>query len=93
LIRRRIPIVFLLQNIDKKSAIELSEEIRSEIENMTLFHYNHKIQTTVSLGISSCIPQLDDNKDHLFEKADKALFHAKKNGRNQVVFYDGGEMC
>ena len=85
--------VFLLQNLDKDGAIELAEKVRSEIENMTLFYYNHKIQATVSLGISACIPQQEDKKDHLFEKADKALYRAKNSGRNQVVFYSDDAGC
>jgi len=79
--------VFLLDNLDREAAIALAEEVRSEIENTTLFHYNHPIQTTISLGIASIIPRVDDQKDHFFEKADKALYQAKNSGRNQVVFY------
>ena len=70
--------VFLLQNRDKNATIELAERIRAEIENMTLFHYNQKIQTTVSLGISSCLPQPDDNKEHLFKKGGQCPLPGKK---------------
>lgn len=85
--------VFLLENIDKDTAIALAEEVRSETEHMTLTHYQHRIQTTVSMGISTCIPKVEDRKDHLFEKADKALYQAKNSGRNQVVFYGDGKAC
>jgi len=85
--------VFLLENIDKNGVISLAEKVRSEIEEMILFHYNHRIQATISLGISACIPQLEDKRDHLFEKADKALYQAKNSGRNQVVFYNGDKGC
>ncbi len=81
--------VFLMQNIDNDSAIALAEKIRFEIGNLMLFHYNHKIHTTISMGISSCIPGLNDKKEDLFRKADNALYQAKNNGRNQVVFCNG----
>jgi diguanylate cyclase (GGDEF)-like protein len=80
--------VFLLENIDKTDAVAFAEKVRSEIESMTLFHYDHKIKTTVSLGISLCVPQPDANKEYFFEKADKALYQAKNSGRNQVVFFE-----
>ena len=83
--------VFLLDSLDKDAAIALAEKVRSETEHMTLFYYDHEIRTTISLGLSSCVPQPDDQKDHLFEKADKALYQAKNSGRNQVVFYDDGK--
>ena len=49
----------------------------------------HRIQTTMSVGIASCIPRLEDKRDKLLDRADKALYRAKKNGKNQVVFYCG----
>ncbi|RJP84777.1 MAG: diguanylate cyclase [Desulfobacteraceae bacterium] len=79
--------VFLLDGLDRDAVIALAETVRSETGKMTLFHYDHKIQTTISLGISSCVPQPNDQKDRLFEKADKAMYQAKNSGRNQVVFY------
>lgn len=85
--------VFLLENIDKDTAIALAEEVRSEAEKMTLTHYQHRIRTTLSMGISACIPRVDDNKDQFFEKADKALYQAKNSGRNQVVFYEDGAVA
>lgn len=85
--------VFLLENVDKNDAIALAEKVRREIETMTLHYYKNRIHTTMSLGISSCIPQLEDKKDHLLEKADNALYQAKNSGRNQVVYYGDGTTC
>jgi hypothetical protein len=46
---------------------------------------NRDINVTVSIGISL----LEDDKsyDDLFQKADKALYNAKKKGGNQIQFY------
>ena len=80
--------VILLLNHENAEAYELAERVRLEIENMTLFYYEHQIKTTISLGISTCIPRLRENRDNLLEEADKALYQAKNSGRNQAVFYD-----
>lgn len=80
--------VILLLNHERKEAIELAEKVRADVENMTLFYYTHQISTTISLGISTCVPRTDQNRDTLLEEADKALYQAKNSGRNQVVFYE-----
>ncbi|MGM0452619.1 MAG: GGDEF domain-containing protein [Thermodesulfobacteriota bacterium] len=79
--------VILLMNQDPQGAVELAEKVRSEIEQMSLFHEDQQIRTTISLGIAACVPQLDGNRDKLLGKADDALYQAKNNGRNQVVYY------
>jgi diguanylate cyclase (GGDEF)-like protein len=43
---------------------------------------HHEIHFTVSLGVTEYC--LDDNLDSLLERADRALYQAKQNGRNQV---------
>lgn len=85
--------VFLLKDTDGEAAASLAEKVRSEIENMSMFYYNHRIGATVSLGISSCVPELEDKKETLLQKADKALYKAKNSGRNQVVVHEDGKGC
>ena len=85
--------VILLLNHEGDEAVELAEKVRSEVANMTLFYYSHEIKTTISLGISTCVPRMAQNRDNLLEEADKALYQAKNSGRNQVVFYDAQNSC
>ncbi|MBL8027021.1 MAG: diguanylate cyclase, partial [Fibrobacteres bacterium] len=42
-----------------------------------------KIQVTMSFGLAM-FPKDAQDKKSLIERADKALYSAKKNGRNQV---------
>jgi len=41
------------------------------------------IRFTVSIGVTSMV-SLEDNLDVLLNRADKGLYQAKKNGRNNV---------
>ncbi|MFP4225802.1 MAG: diguanylate cyclase [Desulfobacterales bacterium] len=85
--------VMLLLNHEGPDVVELAEKVRAEVERMTLFYYSHEIKTTISLGISTCVPRLAKNRNNLLEEADKALYQAKNSGRNQVVFYDAQNSC
>jgi len=81
--------VILLFNHEINEAVVFAERIRSELEKMKLIYGPHRIQTTMSVGIASCIPRLEDKRDKLLDRADKAMYRAKENGKNQVVFYCG----
>ena len=43
------------------------------------------IATSVSIGVTSLSPAQTEYFDEVFARADKALYQAKQNGRNQVV--------
>ena len=44
---------------------------------------------TVSIGIASAVPVTVDDGANLIVQADKALYQAKRQGRNQIVVYEG----
>ncbi len=85
--------VILLSNTEKNAALSLAEKVRQEIEKLQLHFYSNRIQSTISLGISACVPEMENKKENLFEKADKALYQAKNSGRNRVVFYEDAKGC
>ncbi|NLI91624.1 MAG: GGDEF domain-containing protein [Peptococcaceae bacterium] len=75
----------LLHNIPENEALEIAERIRETIEKNE-FNINEEkiIKITVSIGVAT-YPDTVDNINLLFEKADSALYTAKKTGRNKVV--------
>jgi len=73
----------LLTNTDKKSALVLAEKIRRIIEKTGFIYVGKEIKITISCGISDL--QEGDTQDSIFNRADKALYQAKKAGRNRSV--------
>ncbi len=75
--------VLLLNNTSKDGSVIVAERIRESIEEMTTTCNESSIQVTVSIGVSTL--RTDDSASLLFDRADKALYNAKDNGRNQVI--------
>ena len=80
--------VIILPNSDKVGAFLGAERIRETVENE---HFEGgKTQplgkVTLSLGLASC-PEHGSTTQEILDKADKALYVAKKTGRNKVVIY------
>lgn len=73
----------LLSDTNVHSALQSANKLRKIIEK-TAFHSNgEKIAITISCGITQLT--LDDSSESAFIRADKALYQAKHNGRNQCV--------
>lgn len=77
----------LLSNTDEKGAIKVAEIIRQTIADTTISADTHKLSVSVSIGVSSLMINSDTVDDQLFGQADKALYHAKESGRNNVKSY------
>ncbi len=73
----------IYQNTNIDDAKKVSEKIRQAIEKSCV---NDLINYTISIGISS-VDLEKDTLDNALKQADKALYVAKQNGRNQVQVY------
>lgn len=71
--------VTLLHNVSIDSALVIAERIRLAISEVTL---THDLQITVSIGVAMAKP--GDSPESLLSVADKYLYQAKENGRNQI---------
>jgi len=74
--------VVLLSNTDRDGALLLAERIRHGVEQTSVRTQHRNIPITVSLGVATL--GATDSANTLFEKADKALYIAKSDGRNCV---------
>ena len=75
--------VVILGRINAKTATQLAEKICRQVEKDYFVDGDKKLQAMIS--IAGAIITKDDTEMSLFERADKAMYRAKNNGRNQVV--------
>jgi len=73
----------LLTDTDSQSALKTAEKIRLVIENSAFNSNGKKLSITISCGITQFTT--DDTSESAFNRADKALYKAKNNGRNQCI--------
>ena len=73
----------LLPGCDTESSLKVAEEIRTGVESLRIHRGIDSIRVTVSGGVAG-FPRDARNRGELIERADAALYHAKRRGRNQV---------
>lgn len=78
--------VFSRSNIEyQKEAANLAKDI-TKLFNKPFLINDTEVYVTASIGIS-IFPQDGKDIEKLINKADKAMYFAKQNGRNQYAFY------
>ncbi|MDQ7048380.1 MAG: diguanylate cyclase [Enterobacterales bacterium] len=70
----------ILTESDKKAAKGFAERIRKAIE---VCHSKDEIAVTVSIGLTQRLEK--DDLESIYDRADKALYQSKDNGRNQYT--------
>ena len=76
----------ILPNTDLEAGIIAAERIRRSIEAARVVSNGQELQVTVSIGVAQFDPERDKNNTDIIERADKALYMSKQNGRNRVSF-------
>jgi len=77
----------LLPQTSAKDALVVAERIRKDVEREPFESSRGKIKVTISMGIADSNGQELDTAAELLGRADKALYKAKKGGRNNSVIY------
>ena len=71
----------LLVGSNADVAQDVAEKIRGEIAALGFHFHDRPVKVTMSCGITSFIDE--DNLDTVFDRADRALYEAKKAGKNR----------
>lgn len=75
--------VIVCEETDTDGAYALAERIRTELEKTVFATEMGPLKVTCSLGVAE-FPRDGANKEDLFQRADEALYEAKRGGRNRT---------
>lgn len=80
----------ILPNTDPEMAYQIAQRILLRVKNLHIDHASSQVSNYVSLscGIACEIPQDLSSPTELIKIADRALYDAKKQGRDRVVLAD-----
>jgi two-component system, cell cycle response regulator len=78
----------VLYHTDGLSAFYIAERLRQVVEHCDFRDKDNVLHITISLGVATFPHEQIRNHKQLVECADKALYKAKKNGRNRVESWD-----
>ena len=73
-------------------AVKVAENCLAKVEALKIVNEASSIAevVTVSIGVASVDPQVDQDFSTLIRSADEALYRAKSQGRNRIVYAGNG---
>ncbi len=77
----------LLPSTGEAEALEFSTRLHAAIGKAVLKHQDDIIEYTASIGVAASQPEAGDGIDGLLAQADRALYEAKRGGRNRTAVY------
>jgi len=77
----------IMTGTDVQGALTLAEAVRAAVEALGIPHDASAVSSvvTISVGVATIKAQIGSNAEALLAAADRALYQAKKEGRNRVV--------
>jgi diguanylate cyclase (GGDEF)-like protein len=76
----------VLPDTSREGARQTAERFRTEVSRTVFAYEGNSVQLSISAGIAS-YPRDATSKEQLIENADRALYVAKRTGRNRIAQY------
>ncbi len=82
----------ILPDTDEAGAVQIAKEILQKTRDLRIPHADNleRAFVTVSAGVIVSRPNTDDTVELMLQRADRALYAAKNDGRDRVFFFDVG---
>ena len=76
----------ILPDTDSDGAMIVAKLIHAKVNSLQILHSSSQISefVTTSLGVTTIIPDRNTSPEKLIERANKALYQAKQEGRNRI---------
>jgi len=77
----------IISDSKNESALNLAKSLQDKIKILKIENTNSDVSKymTVSIGIITLIPNINDTIDSIMKKADEKLYLAKEKGRNRII--------
>jgi two-component system, cell cycle response regulator len=76
----------ILPGTEIHESLIVAERIRQHIEKSHVTYDGNDLRATISIGVTEYDREIDRTKNTFIERADKAMYISKRNGRNLVSF-------
>lgn len=80
--------VVVLSNVTENIAFRRAEKLRESVASHRIFQGNENVSGTISIGVAM-FPAHGSSGEILLQRADQALYVAKRKGKNTVLVYPG----
>ncbi|MGL4996878.1 MAG: GGDEF domain-containing protein, partial [Deefgea sp.] len=78
--------IVLMPDTDLEGAIQVMQRVQRELTKRFFMHNNEKMLITFSAGVT--LYRVGESRDDGIQRADQAMYHAKKTGKNRVLTLD-----
>ena len=80
--------IVVLGDTPLDGALQIAEDIRATVEKLDIPHKGSELHpvVTVSIGATSTLPSSDMQPETFLVAADRAMYRAKNDGKNQVAY-------